>query len=192
MGVNRSITSGTSQVLVLTVWDVEMSLGVTVLLGQTKINDIDLVTTLSDTHEEVVWLDITVDKALGVDVFDAGDELIGKQENCLQRELSIAEIEKILQTGSKKVENHSIVVALRPEPADKWDTDTSSEGLVDASLIFKLWVLSLDRLELDGNLFARDDIGSEVNISKTTTADLPADTVFISDAKILRRHISTM
>jgi hypothetical protein len=62
MSVDGSITGSTGQVLILTVWDVEMSLGVTVLLGKTEINDIDLVTTLSYAHEEVVWLDITVDE----------------------------------------------------------------------------------------------------------------------------------
>lgn len=79
MSIDGGITGSTSQVLILTVWDVEMSLGVTVLLSKTEINDVDLVTTLSDTHKEVVGLDITVDEGLGVDILDAGDELIGKE-----------------------------------------------------------------------------------------------------------------
>ena len=78
VGVDRSITGSTGQVLVLSVWNVEVRLWVTVLLGQTEINDIDLVTTLSDAHQEVVWLDITVDEGLCVDVLDAGDELVGE------------------------------------------------------------------------------------------------------------------
>jgi len=189
MSIDGCVTSGTSQVLVLTVWDVEVSLRVTVLLGQTEVNDIDLVTTLANTHQEVVWLDITVDKRLGVNVLDTGDELIGEKKDGLQRELAVAEVEKILQTGSEKVENHSIVVTLGTEPADEGDTDTTSEGLVDTSLIFKLRVLGLDTLELDSNLFARDDVGSEVDITETTTADLSSDTVFITDAKIHSSHL---
>lgn len=78
MGVNGSVTGSTSQVLVLSVRNVEVCLGIAVLLGQTEINHVDLVTTLSNTHEEVVRLDIAVDEGLGVDVFDAGDELIGE------------------------------------------------------------------------------------------------------------------
>jgi hypothetical protein len=81
----------------------EVSLWVTVLLRQTKINDIDLVATLANAHEKVVWLDITVDEGLGVDVFDAGDELIGQQENGLQRKLPVTEVEQILQTGAEKI-----------------------------------------------------------------------------------------
>jgi hypothetical protein len=68
--VDGCVASRARQVLVLTVWDVEVSLGVTVLLGKTEINDIDLVTTLADAHEEIVRLDVTVDKGLGVNVFD--------------------------------------------------------------------------------------------------------------------------
>ena len=62
MGVDGGITGGTGQVLVLTVWDVEMRLGVTVLLCQTEINHVNLVATLTDAHEEVVGLDVTVDE----------------------------------------------------------------------------------------------------------------------------------
>ena len=77
MGVDGGITGCAGQVLVLPVRDVEVGLRVTVLLGQTKIDDIDLVAALADAHEEVVGLDITVDEGLGVDVLDAGDELVG-------------------------------------------------------------------------------------------------------------------
>ena len=165
VGVDAGITSSTSQVLVLTVRDVEVGLGVTVFLGQTEINNIDLVATLSDTHEEVVGLDITVDEGLGVDVLDAGDELIGKEKNGLQGELAVAEVEEILQAGSEEIEDHGIVVTFGTEPADEGDTNTSGEGLVDTGFIFELRVLGLDTLELDGDLFARDDVGAWVKVS---------------------------
>ena len=71
MGVDAGISGGTSQVLVLTVWNMEMSLGVPILLGQTEINDVDLVATLANAHEEVVRFDVSVDEGLGVDVLDA-------------------------------------------------------------------------------------------------------------------------
>lgn len=187
MGVDGGITSSTSQVLVLTVWDVEVSLWVSVLLGQTKINDVDLVTTLTNAHEEVVRLDITMDEGFGVDVFDTGDELIGEKKNSLQGELAVAEVEEILQTGSEKVKDHSIVITFGTEPANERDTDTTGEGFVDTSLIFELRMLSLDRLKLDSNLFTRDDVGTKVDITKGTTTDLSTNAVFITHAKILQR-----
>ena len=144
MGVDGGITSSTSQVLVLPIRNVEVGLRVTVLLGQTEIDDIDLIAALADAHEEVVRLDITVDEGFGVDVLDAGDKLVGQQKNGLQGELAVAEVEEILQAGSEEIKNHGIVVALGAEPADKWDADTTGERLVDTGLIFELWMLGLD------------------------------------------------
>jgi hypothetical protein len=87
VGVDGGITSGTGQVLVLSVRDVEVGLGVPVLLGETEVNHVDLVAPLADAHEEVVGLNVTVDEALGVDVLDAADELVGEQEDGLEGEL---------------------------------------------------------------------------------------------------------
>jgi hypothetical protein len=50
-------------------------------------------------------------------------------------------------------------------------------------------VLGLDALELDGNLFTRDDVGSEVNVTEGTATDFTTDTVFITHAKILQEEI---
>ena len=160
MSVDTGITGGTSQVLVLTVRNVEVSLGVAVLLGETKVDDIDLVSALANAHEEVVGLDITVDKRLCVDVLDAGDELVGKQQDRLERELAVAEVEEILERRAEQIQDHGVVVALGSEPADEGDTHTTGEGLINAGLIFELGVLGFDALELDGNLLARDDVGT--------------------------------
>lgn len=185
VSVDGSITSSTGQIFVLPIRDMEVGFWVTVLLGQSEINDIDLVATLANAHEEVVRLDVTVDEGLGVDVLNAGDELISEEKNCLQRELAVAEVEQILKGGAKEIQYHGIIVTLGAEPADKGDADTSSKGLVDTGLIFKLGVLRLDALELNGNLFTRDDVGSEVDITERTTTDLTADAVLVADAEIL-------
>lgn len=55
-----------------------MSLGVTEFLGKTKVDDIHLVATFTDTHKEVVGLDVSVDKVAGVDILDARDLLGGQ------------------------------------------------------------------------------------------------------------------
>ena len=79
MGVDAGISGSASQVLVLTVGDVEVGLWVSVLLGKTKIDDIDLITTLANSHQEVVRLDVSVDERLGVNVLNTGDELVGEE-----------------------------------------------------------------------------------------------------------------
>lgn len=160
MGVDGGVTSGTSQVLVLSVRDVEVGLGVPVLLGETEVDHVDLVAPLANTHEEVVGLDVAVDEALGVDVLDAADELVGEQENGLEGEFAVAEVEEILEGGAEEVEDHGVVVTLGAEPSDERNADAASERLVDAGLILELRVLGLDGLKLDGNLLAGDDVGA--------------------------------
>jgi hypothetical protein len=62
MGVDGGVTGSASQVLVLPIGDMKVGLGITVLLCQTKVNDINLIPTLTNAHEEVIGLDITVDE----------------------------------------------------------------------------------------------------------------------------------
>jgi hypothetical protein len=126
VSIDGCITGSASQVLILTVRDMEVSLRVTVLLGETEIDDIDLISALADAHEEVIRFDITVDERLGMNVLNAGDKLIGEQQNGLQGEFPVAEVEEVLQTGSEKIKNHSIIVTFGTEPADEGNTDTTS------------------------------------------------------------------
>jgi len=160
VGIDASVASSACQILVLTVRNVEVRLWVAVLLGQSEIDDVNLVTTFADAHEEVVRLDVTMDEGLCMDVFDAGDELIGKQENRLESEATVAEVEEILETRAEEIQDHGIVVTFGAKPAHKGNADTTSQRLVNASLVLELRVLSLDAFELDSNLFARDDVGA--------------------------------
>jgi hypothetical protein len=101
-----------------------------------------------------------VNERLGVDVFNAGDELIGKEKDRLERELAVAKVEEILQAGSKEIDNHGIVVTFGTEPANERDSNTTGKRLVDTGFIFELRVLSLDTFKLDGNFLARDNVGA--------------------------------
>lgn len=47
--------------------------GVTVFLGQAKVDDVDQVSLLPEPHQEVIGLHVSVDKVLGVDVLDSAD-----------------------------------------------------------------------------------------------------------------------
>ena len=158
MGVDGSISCSSGQVLVLTVWDMEVRLWVTVLLGQPEINHVDLIAPLANAHQEVVGLDVTVDEALGVDVLDTRDELVGKEKHGLKRELAVAEVEEVLERWTEQIEHHGIVVTLCAEPSYERDADAAGEGFVDAGLVFELRVLGLHALEFDGDFFAGDNV----------------------------------
>ena len=120
-----------------------------------------------------------------MDILDPGDELIGKEKDSLQRELAVAKVEEIFQTGPKQVQDHGIVVTFGSKPANEGNPNTSSQRFVDASLIFELGMLGLDGFEFDGNFFSRYDVRSKVDVTEASTADLASDTVFVPDAEVL-------
>ena len=62
MSIDGRVTSSTSKVLVLSVWDMKVRFGITVLLCQAEVNNVDLVSTLPDSHQEVVGLDVSVNE----------------------------------------------------------------------------------------------------------------------------------
>lgn len=73
MGIDGRVSGCASQVFIFAIRNVKVGFRVAIFLCQTEVNNVDLVATLSDTHEKVVGLDVTVDKRLGMDVFDTRD-----------------------------------------------------------------------------------------------------------------------
>lgn len=77
-----------------------MGFGVSVFLRETEIDNVDLVPSLTDTHEEVVGFDVTVNKVSRVDILDTGDKLVGEKEDGLEGELAVAKVEQVLERGA--------------------------------------------------------------------------------------------
>lgn len=98
-------------------------------------------------------------------VNDEAYELVREKKHSLQAELPVAEVKQVLERRSEEIHDHCIVVALRAEPPHKGDSDTARQCLVDLGLVLELGVLGFDRLELDGNLLAGNDVDSEVNVT---------------------------
>lgn len=71
--VDGGIAGSARQVLVLTVGDVLVRAGVSVLLGQTEVNDVNKIAFLPQTHKEVIRFHIPVDEVFGVDVLYSAD-----------------------------------------------------------------------------------------------------------------------
>lgn len=78
MGVDTHVARCTGQRLPLTVWDMLLRFRIPILLGHSKVNDVDYIGGLGvrATDEEVVGLDITVDQVLFVDCLNAGELLL--------------------------------------------------------------------------------------------------------------------
>jgi len=60
MGVNWGVSGSSCEIFTISVWDVFSSFGISESLGQTKINHVNVMLFLSNTNEEIVWLDISV------------------------------------------------------------------------------------------------------------------------------------
>ena len=73
MCVDGCVACCAGQVLVLAVGDVLVCAGVAVLLGQAKVDDVHQVALLAQAHQEVVWLHVSVDEVLRVDVLYTAD-----------------------------------------------------------------------------------------------------------------------
>ena len=83
MCIDTSISSGACQILVLTVWNMGMSLWVLVFLCETKVDHVNLVASFADAHKEVVRLDVTVNEGLVVNMFNPGDKLVCEEKDSL-------------------------------------------------------------------------------------------------------------
>lgn len=64
VSVDGRIAGGSCEVFVLTVRNVNVVLRVAVLLGEPKIDDVNLVGALAQAHEEVVRFDVAMDETL--------------------------------------------------------------------------------------------------------------------------------
>lgn len=80
-----------------------MSLGIAELLGHAKVDRVQHIALSATAHEEIVWLDIAMQKAFAVYVLNSRDGLFGYQEDGLQRETSAAVVEQVLERRAEEV-----------------------------------------------------------------------------------------
>jgi hypothetical protein len=173
MGVDGGVSGSSCQVLVLSVRNVLTGPVVSVLFGQSKVDQEEFVAVTPNTHQEVVWLDVTMNEILIVDVFNSPDHLIRKHEDSLHCESPGAKVEEVLEAWSEEVHDEDVVVPLLAIPPNVGDAHAALEDLVELALIQQLRVASLHALQLYSNLLSVGDVDAEVDVSKTPGPDLP-------------------
>ena len=88
--VDGGISCSASQVLAILVGDV-LTLAILVALGQTEIDDVDIVTSrVSSSNQEIIGLDIPMNDPLFMDLLNASDELACDHEHSLQVKIALA------------------------------------------------------------------------------------------------------
>lgn len=83
MGVDGSIPGSTCQILSLSVGNV-FSVSLDVSLGQSEVQDEDLVSGLVQPDAEIIWLNVPVNEVPVVHILDPGDHLVDQHQHCLQ------------------------------------------------------------------------------------------------------------
>jgi hypothetical protein len=68
--VDRDIWRSSSRGTVLFIWDMEVSLGIPVLLCEAEVNNIDLVIMIAYAHQKIGGFDVAMDEVTRVDMLD--------------------------------------------------------------------------------------------------------------------------
>jgi len=71
MGVDGCVPGSSSQVLAITVGDVLSSLGVAEALGQTEVDNVNVMLLLANSDQKVIRLDISMQEMARVDEFNS-------------------------------------------------------------------------------------------------------------------------
>lgn len=106
------IPGSAGEIFALDEWNV-LALRVLITLGETKINDVNIIfCNLCAADEEVVRLDVSMDNSFVVDLLDSLDHLLGDEAAGFQIEFSFALHEQIFETGSEHVHDHDVELVL--------------------------------------------------------------------------------
>ena len=97
---NGGVSGRSSQVLAILVRDV-LTLTVFVALGEAEVDDVDVVFGgLCAADQEVVWLDVSVDDPLFMDLLNAFDHLDCYHDDRLKVEAALASLQEVLKRRS--------------------------------------------------------------------------------------------
>lgn len=177
--------------LVLLVWDVHSRPGISEFFGQPKVDNVDDCRGFADTHDEIGWLDVSVDQIAGVDEFYAFQlgmgwvnaaqkgnrarvtlrqrlwgrsayQLVCNEKDGLEREMFVAHLEEVFQRGAKEVKDHDIEITVFPRPHNPGYTGRAREGLVYLRFLSDRTVTGDCWLEFDSDLLPGDCVSAEV------------------------------
>lgn len=152
-------------------------------VGQTKVDNKNLVFVLVPAHQKIVRLDVSMNDSSRVDVLDDVENLVSQDQSGFQGEFSGTSVEHIFQRGSHKVHHHDICFVFLPCIVDPWNpfcegNDVIMKIGVDFSLVKELRVPRVGDLSFDGHLAVGFHIYSVKNLSKGPVID------FLSNHKV--------
>ena len=104
--------------------------------GEAQICHINLIPTPPDTHQEVLWLDVSMNDVLGMNILKTANELIGEHQHSFKRELATAEVEEVFQAWSQQIKHQGLEIALCLISVNSWNTGTARKRSIDVGFTF--------------------------------------------------------
>lgn len=93
-------------------------------------------------------------------VFDSGNRLVGNEEDSLERKLSVAVVEQILQRRAEEVLDQYVEVAFLSKPVDSGYSHAAGQRLVRRLLFLEGPGIVSDMRGLHGYVVSGQKIGS--------------------------------
>lgn len=94
-----------------------MSLDGAVLCGHVHISDVAMVPRPADTHQDVVWFDVSMGYRFRMNVAEPVNELVGNHQHCLRRKFAPAKFERSPKLGPRRSKT---VTSYSPSPQYQW------------------------------------------------------------------------
>lgn len=159
MIIDDDISCCVNQVWISSASDMSIHLSSIEFRDKTQICYINLIFTLFDIHQEVLWLDVLMNDVLEMNMLKIMNELINEHQHRFKREFVIAEVEKIFQTWSQKIKHQDVKVALNHISVNSWNIDIIREKSIDVNFSFQKKEIDWDVLEFNDDLFISINAG---------------------------------
>jgi len=162
---------------------------VSIFLCQPKVNQINRTFPLSNTYEEIIRLDITVNKVVAVEKLETLDQLVSKHEDSLKAKSPAAKVEQIFEAGAQQLQDKHVVVTLFAIPKHTRDSNTHAGALiakdsVDSVLIGELGMTTPTRFELNCDFFICLHVQSQIDIAKGATSNFAPNSISTANSKL--------
>lgn len=153
MSIDAHVPSRAAQGLALSIWDVLLRFGVSILLRHSKVDNMDNVCSFCarSADKEVVRFNVAVDEVLLVNSLDASDHLFGRHAHRFDRKLPPTHVEEVLQAESKEVNDENIMQAFLAEVVDLRDPNTTRKNSIRPTFVPQLRCFSFPWFKLNSN-----------------------------------------